>query len=88
MGELEARELKELHTYKMAKIKIEETGLKRLEIMVTGLVEKSCSGRPYCIFTPWPLLTLKYPSQNMVSFSLPQIICVSKKIVFYTGQVV
>lgn len=28
MGELEARELKELHIYKMAKIKIEKTGLK------------------------------------------------------------
>lgn len=40
MGELEARELKGLRIYKMAKIKIEETDLKRLEGMVAGLVEK------------------------------------------------
>lgn len=52
MGELEARELKELHIYKIAKIKIGDRGLKMLEGMVTGPVEKRVSGRPYCIFTP------------------------------------
>lgn len=57
MGKLEARELKELHIYKVAKLKIEE--VKR---WLEGLVR--FSGRPY-VFTPGPLLILKYPSKNL-----------------------